>query len=301
LKGTNGLTTVKGLTTNNGLTVNCAGKTYPSQCTGEPDGVLSASTGLMTNEDGVDFASYLIRCALPSTSTIEIKKWDGALVALPGEVGMAPEWEEGQCDEACQEKVSACLLALTNDSGAHVTVEVTAPWHNTGTNHEWTVSEAVFYGNLFLDPPEAYMAAGSDYAQTLLQASAVPNEIIATNLMPRSCSAVTAMTYAEFAANQDACPITLAGSASTIGWSGLPANERNRCTLTATSPGGQEGTATKCLSPGPNGTTWDYPITTWLSEGWDSMPSMSSSKFPGSPNKVASWTSVLFLTGLIVV
>ena len=170
-----------------------------------------------------------------------------------------------------------------------------------GTDHEWTVSEAVFYGNLFLDPPEAYMAAGRDYAQALLQASAAPNEFVTTdNLMPRSCNEVTAMTFAEFAANQDNCPIMIVGSASAIDWSGLTANERNMCTLTATSTDGQEGTATKCSSPGPNSRTWDYPVTTWLSEGWDSTPSTSSVRFLGPTGKLGSWASLLILTGLIV-
>jgi hypothetical protein len=166
------------------------------------------------------------------------------------------------------------MLALINCSGKHVQIEMTAPWHSMGTNHEWMFSEAAFYGNLFSNPPEAYMAAGSDYAQILSQASDKPNEIVAMqNLMSRSCNDLTAMTFDEFSAMLNDCPITLVGSASAIGWNGLPSNERNKCELTARSPDSaqEEFTATKCSSPGSSSMDWHYPITIWLSDGKDTM------------------------------
>jgi hypothetical protein len=67
-------------------------------------------------------------------------KWNGTLIALSREVSLAPstKWQEqGQCGQACQDKVSACLLALTNDLCTHITVELTVPWHeDLVTDHE---------------------------------------------------------------------------------------------------------------------------------------------------------------------
>jgi hypothetical protein len=294
LTGFDGLATVSGETKVDGLEINCQGKSYPSKCTGMPDGVLSRLTGLMSNADGVIIASYVIRCALPSSSTIQVKNWNEELVSMSGEVGVAPEWEAGSCGQECQEKVSACLLALTNNSGAHVSVEMTAPWHSMGTNHELAVSEAVFYGNLFLNPPEAYMAAGRDYAKTLHQVSNSPDKTIVTeNLMPRSCSALMAMTFTEFTANQAGCPIMLTGSTSAISWSGLSESERNKCTLTAVTPGiTEEGTAKECSSPGLSGKTWNYPITTWSSNDWGLNTSSSKDS--------ATEMSIPLLAGIVV-
>jgi hypothetical protein len=267
----NGLATTNGLKQSDGLTVNCHNKTYPQECTSKPDGLLSANTGLMRNEAGVMVASYLIRCALPSTSTIKITNWDGMLVELHGEVGVAPEWEEDLCDLACQEKVSACLLALTNDSGTHTIIEMTSPWHSMGTNHDWNVCEGVFFGNLFMTPPYGVMAACADYAQTLKQASEDSDKIIANkNLLPRSCNLLNAHTFAEFLTNVHLCPVKLVGSANSISWP--PANNGNICKLTDN----EEGTATECFSDeGPENREWTYPITTWLNEGWITTPKRS--------------------------
>lgn len=266
----NGLATTNGLKQSNGLAVNCHDKTYPQECTSKPDGLLSADTGLMRNEGGVMVASYLIRCALPSTSTIKVTNWDGMLVELHGEVGVAPEWEEDLCDLVCQEKVSACLLALTNDSGTHTTIEMTSSWHDMGTDHERNVCEGVFFGNLFMTPPYGVMAACADYAQTLKQASEDPDKIVANkNLLPRSCNLLNANTFVEFLTNVDHCPVKIVGSANSLSWP--PANNNNICKLTDY----EEGTATECFSEGPENTKWKYPITTWLNEGWITTPKRS--------------------------
>src|SRR4051812_11415056 len=57
----NGLRTMNGLRTVNGLDVDCTSKTAGDDCTGQPDGLLSASTGMMSDDDGIMTAKYLVR------------------------------------------------------------------------------------------------------------------------------------------------------------------------------------------------------------------------------------------------
>jgi hypothetical protein len=65
-------------------------------------------------------------------------------------MGLAPQWETGQCDKACQEKISACMMAFTNGTGNHIDIAMSA--HDsvigTGKPSGWD-QEAAFYGNLF--------------------------------------------------------------------------------------------------------------------------------------------------------
>jgi hypothetical protein len=70
----------------------------------------------------------------------------------------------------------------------------------------------MLYDNLFPNPLEAYMAGGSDYANSLFKASAATSNYI---FMMES---------------------------------GLPANECNKFMWTVTSHDGQEGSAMKCSS-----------------------------------------------------
>ncbi|HEY6877215.1 MAG TPA: hypothetical protein VI299_04310 [Polyangiales bacterium] len=160
----NGLKTFNGLRTFNGLDIDCTGKTPGESCLGEPDGLLDSTTGLMSSVGGINTAAYLIRCALPATETVTVKAFDGSLVSLNGEIGLAPEWSSGQCDNECQEKVSACLMALTNTAGNHVTVELTDDGVLGATHSkDFRYQEAVFFGNIFDSPPKAYFAIGADF------------------------------------------------------------------------------------------------------------------------------------------
>jgi hypothetical protein len=176
LKTINGLTTINGLKTLNGLkalnglSVDCTGKTPGVSCTGEPDGLLSASTGLMSSENGVMTAAYLVRCALAAGDSVTVRDYAGNLRQMNGELGLTTGWGEGQCDGACQEKISGCLMAFTNGSGQHVDIEMSAHYMDAdgkkgtaddkkltiGTGHTYPKQEAAFYGNLFSDPPQAY-------------------------------------------------------------------------------------------------------------------------------------------------
>ncbi|MFM2417091.1 MAG: hypothetical protein RL385_1814 [Pseudomonadota bacterium] len=166
LKTMNGLATKNGLKTINGLSVDCAGRTLGTTCTGSPDGLFSASTGLLSNDDAIVTAKYLVRCALPAGASLRVKDYTGALVTLSGEIGVAAEWKEAACSTACEEKVTACLMALTNGKGEHVPLELSAPFTplGTATSGRFPYQEAAFYGNVFVDPPQAFYCIGDDYA-----------------------------------------------------------------------------------------------------------------------------------------
>ena len=125
---------------------------------------LSSSGGWLLDAETLKLTKYLVECALPAEESI-VKTVDGQTVQLDGLLGLAPEWQAGDCDEDCQEWVSACLLARTNVSGATVSIFVSG-------EHEaldWeppkgTVLEAGFYGNLFTDPDGKYLCKGSSQA-----------------------------------------------------------------------------------------------------------------------------------------
>jgi len=124
---------------------------------------LRADGGLLTTADGLELARYAVECALPEGDSIS-KNIDGSLVVLHGALGLAPEWKTETCDEACQEWVSACLLARTNSSGQTVDLWITAD-HDAigfGFSPEYPVLEAAFYGNLFQDPDARYFCHGGE-------------------------------------------------------------------------------------------------------------------------------------------
>jgi hypothetical protein len=254
LRTINGLRTFNGLRTRNGLEVDCAGKTAGVSCTGEPDGLLSAATGLMSDDEGINVAKYVIRCALPKNDSIRVKDYTGGLVSLSGELGLASSWKDGDCDNTCQERVSACLMALTNGDGKNVEVELAAPFV-LGTGHSFRYQEAAFYGNLFLDNPEAYYCVGKDYAQ---------NGIRITLLEERSCEG-----YNE---RDGSCPFKRVGfcnNAISLSLSDNTLTGDNKCSFSGDTAKGCKDSSSSSggllggLSLLSRGKTWANPITTF--------------------------------------
>lgn len=155
-----GVRTVNGLRTSNGL--RDLGHGAASAVT--PAG-LRPTSALMSTAAGRTTASYLVRCALPAGRSITKLDRDGVPHTFHGALGLAPEWEAGRCDKACQEWVSACMLSLVNTRGAHVPVWMTAdhPAVGRGTSDAFPRQEGAFFGNLFTDPPQAFYCKGRDY------------------------------------------------------------------------------------------------------------------------------------------
>ncbi len=122
---------------------------------------LSDAAGLLLDPDLMGTAEYLVECALPYGTSIT-KTVEGQTVVLDGLLGLAPEWETGECDEDCQEWVSACLLARTNVSGQVVRIWMKADHEAVGWEAPaGALFEAAFYGNLFDDPEAQYYCKGS--------------------------------------------------------------------------------------------------------------------------------------------
>lgn len=233
----NGLRTFNGFRTYNGLDVDCTGKTAGVTCTGEPDGLLSRATGLMSTYEGLATAKYLVRCALPAGDSIRIKDYTGGLVSLSGELGLTPGWKDGQCDRVCEEKITACLMALTNGAGENIRVELAAQY-TLGTGHTFRYQEAAFYGNVFTDPPKAFYCVGDDYYYYGRQ------------LETRACQA-----YNE---KYGSCPYVKAG---VCGSEFTYTNDEKRCSF-----GYYSDTAKTCKEASSwlnSGKTWYYPITTF--------------------------------------
>ncbi len=243
LRTLNGLRTVNGLRTLNGLDPDCTGKVAGKTCSGEPDGILDNSLGLMSSDEGIMTAKYLVKCALKAGDKITIKDYTGTLVTIPGELGLAPAWKDGQCDNACQEKISACLMALTNGQGDHVDVELTAPFDNVGTDNSsaFPYQEAAFYGNLFSDPPQAFYCIGKDYA--VVKSKSIEH------LATRACKGYTD--------KNGECPYTRAGLCNPAASSteeGI--KEDYMCFDT-------KKTLRKCREKDGASRKWEYPITTF--------------------------------------
>lgn len=117
------------------------------------------------------FFRYLVQCALPSTSTITVvtSSVTGETVEFRGGVGLAAEWENGPCEQACQEWVSACLFARTNAYELPVIIYLNGPHpvfeddDEVGPEEQGYVQEGAFYGNFFLDQPRMYACRGDGF------------------------------------------------------------------------------------------------------------------------------------------
>jgi hypothetical protein len=150
---TNGIAVSNGLATSNGLAVT-NGLTYSNG--------LQPTSGFMASEAGRKLITYLVECALPAGDSITKNGY-----TFQGRVGLAPEWKYGSCGTSCQEWVSACLLARTNEFGKKVQIDMRAPHSAIGTSPgstEFNQQEGAFFGNLFSNPPAAYACMGSAWA-----------------------------------------------------------------------------------------------------------------------------------------
>jgi hypothetical protein len=123
----------------------------------DPDGSLLADAA------GLELAGYLVECALPEGQALtKLREADGQVLVLHGSLGLAPQWQDGACDESCQQWVSACMLARTNVSGESIGLWLAAEHPAIGLGHDGAhpLHEATFYGNLFQDPPARYLCRG---------------------------------------------------------------------------------------------------------------------------------------------
>jgi len=180
---------------------------------------------------------YVARCALPEGKQLEAPPGpNGEIRRFDGFFGAAPEWNEGACDHACQEKVTGCLLALTNRTGKHVLVSLLGHDPSLGKKFvpdrneiAFPYQEGAFFGNLFAN--ETYACQGTDArkGQQVKRFCA---------LEPSTCGGLTQLAGAGHC--QDVCAMAC---------SVLP-DKTERCV------------ASSCKDP--KGRRWDHPITVFL-------------------------------------
>ena len=105
-----------------------------------------------------------MRCALPATRKIT-KVYSGVTYNFAGGIGLAPEWETGACGIACQELVSACMMAHINTKGQHIGLWMVgdSPALGWGYTSDYPFQEGSFFGNIFVSPPVANYCNGSDF------------------------------------------------------------------------------------------------------------------------------------------
>jgi len=123
---------------------------------------MSEVGGILSDPALHGTAEYLVECALPSEHSIT-KTVGGVDYTFEGDIGLAPEWENGPCDQDCQEWVTACLLARTNVSAVAVPIWMQAdhPAIGFGLPPDDVIHEASWYGNLFVDGTEQFLCKGA--------------------------------------------------------------------------------------------------------------------------------------------
>jgi hypothetical protein len=268
----NGMRTRNGVRTRNGLDTDCTGKTLGVDCDGEPDGLFSRATGLMSDEEGKQTAAYIVKCALPAGEAVTVLDYAGNLVQMQGQLGLAPSFGDDYCDTTCEEKVSACLIALTNGKGQHVNLEISAQFANAdgiagtaddviktlgvGHSSDFPKQEIIAYGNLFANPPEAHFCSGdgiTSYANSWMSILSMDSYVGSRLCGGQSgWDCLTAYKYA--------------GICNKMSFSGLTPN--NKCSF-PTTPGRwpwsdsiKSDTAASCKDK--SGKTWNNPITSFV-------------------------------------
>jgi hypothetical protein len=109
----------------------------------------------------VKILRYLVECALPAGDVVQLQYRGSLEIVGRGILGLGPTLKRGAMPALEQEAVSSCLLARVNAQGISVSVDLLAPMPglDSATSAElatFSVSEGVFFGNLFLSTPQAY-------------------------------------------------------------------------------------------------------------------------------------------------
>ncbi|HMJ11176.1 MAG TPA: hypothetical protein VK524_07195 [Polyangiaceae bacterium] len=218
----NGLTTISGLVSINGLTSTNGLRTLnglPSMNGGMSMNGLVSMNGLLTvsgtnyqiipnggdmmnSANGRMLVSYMIRCALSPTQSITRKDSAGTSYTYTGQIGLAPEWYSSSvaaCGQACEEKISACLMAHYKPAGVGQQIFIGGAGLGDNTScatdscsgsSYYNEKEGAFWGNLFIqNQPQAYYCQ-SDY-----------NSLSDT----RSCADDTDSSTCPFTPSQDEC------------------------------------------------------------------------------------------------
>ena len=127
---------------------------------------LASTNGLMTTEGGRQIVKYMVRCAYPAGKNLIKQDQSGVTHTFEGGIGVAPEAISGPCDLDCQEKISACMLAHVNNSGAHISIWLVGSDSGIGwgSSPSFPYQEGAFFGNLITNPWRGHYCPGKDMA-----------------------------------------------------------------------------------------------------------------------------------------
>jgi hypothetical protein len=119
-----------------------------------------------TAEPSAQVMRYVVGCALAQGHTITIfDDATGAAYSFAGALGLADGWADRGLDPDEEEWISACLMAHANAIGLSVPISVRGNAAgllvSMSENQSFGVSEGVFFGNLFANPPELHVCAGT--------------------------------------------------------------------------------------------------------------------------------------------
>lgn len=124
---------------------------------------------LAMTQEGREQLKYLVSCALGPEDTVTARANDRQYV-FHGSMGLAPGWAVRPLSDREQRLVSACIFARTNYFGVPVQISMRsdapdAPESlraDSSERRDYPFFEGGFFGNLFLESPEAYVCTGDD-------------------------------------------------------------------------------------------------------------------------------------------
>jgi hypothetical protein len=194
---------------------------------GNAGGALDPSQAMMWK--------YVAACALRPDQSLSNPK-DPKDGPFPGRLGLAPEWLESTCDDACRQKVSACLLALTNRTGKHVQLSLlstsprmSAALRPSESDRDFPYQEGAFFGDVFRQ--QGYVCHGRDDRKG-------PQVKRFCAADPSSCDGL--FTFNDAGRCQDVCTMTCSRLVD----------------------GSERCAAARCRSP--DGRSWEFPLTPYL-------------------------------------
>ena len=182
---------------------------------------------------------YVARCALRDGQYLEDAAGPNGEPArrYPGSLGLAPEWLDGACGTDCQERVSSCLIALTNRTGKHVALSLlsnaagmSAAMRPSADDLPYSHQEGAFFGDVFTTG-QAFACRGRGIAKA-------PQVKRFCAVDPASCSGLA--EFRDAGRCEDVCEM----SCRTL------------------SDGSERCAAVSCRDP--SGRVWRSPITTYL-------------------------------------
>lgn len=246
---------------NNGLPNDAVKNSFLSSVTSSMTtlsaGTLTASalsaSALSTSGLGVQLMKYMVRCAAPTNTCLDVPvtandtrvpgECVGGTCHLCGTFGVATGWLSGGITQSDEKWVSACALSLVNVDSVSVQVSVRDAVSgkinsvNSSEQNQYPASESAFYGNIFRPK------SGNTFEKYVCNAGA-------SDLAPGRLCGVDA-------SGAVSCSMTFTGScAGYVISAGGAASTSPACSVIDALP---NGAVRQCLDSA--GTRWDQAIT----------------------------------------